>query len=258
METGATLSSGTVPVTTLRGAVVVGRGSAAFETMVSLVDRLPLMVAPRWVSTPTQPIALADIIRYLAGVAGPTDALGESFDVGGPEILTYGEMIQRIARLRGRRSLILEVPARARDCPHTGCTSSRPSARPLPAHSSRACETRRWRTPTASDACSRFPSRASVSFLAFTSDYESRKRLAVGPCAELGARRAAERRPARHGSTSTTAACVRGAQLARDPDTRQPACLCSWRGLAFARARQPARDSRPRLPGYGCKPWGSG
>lgn len=110
MQTAATLSSGTVPVTTLRAAVVVGRGSAAFETIVSLVDRLPLMVAPRWVSTPTQPIALADMIRYLAGVAGPTEALGESFDVGGPEILTYGEMVQRIARLRGRRPLILEVP----------------------------------------------------------------------------------------------------------------------------------------------------
>ena len=110
METAETLSSGTVPVTTLRAAVVIGRGSAAFETIVSLVDRLPLMVAPRWVSTPTQPIALADMIRYLAGVAGLTEALGESFDVGGPEILTYGEMVQRIARLRGRRPLILEVP----------------------------------------------------------------------------------------------------------------------------------------------------
>ena len=69
IDTAATLSSGTVPVTTLRAAVVVGRGSAAFETIVSLVDRLPVMVAPRWVSTPTQPIALADMIRYLAGVA---------------------------------------------------------------------------------------------------------------------------------------------------------------------------------------------
>ena len=110
MDTAAALSSGTVPVTTLRAAVVVGRGSAAFETIVSLVDRLPVMVAPRWVSTPTQPIALADMIRYLDGRRGPTEALGESFDVGGPEILTYGEMVQRIARLRGRRPLILEVP----------------------------------------------------------------------------------------------------------------------------------------------------
>jgi uncharacterized protein YbjT (DUF2867 family) len=97
-------------VTTLRAAVIVGRGSAAFETIVALVDRLPVMVAPRWLSTPTQPIALADMIRYLDGVAGRPEARGESFDVGGSEILTYGDMVKRIAHIRGRRPLILEVP----------------------------------------------------------------------------------------------------------------------------------------------------
>ena len=61
-------------MTTLRAAVVIGRGSAAFETIVSLVDRLPAMIAPRWVSTPTQPIALADVIRYLVGVARMPEA----------------------------------------------------------------------------------------------------------------------------------------------------------------------------------------
>ena len=97
-------------MTTLRAAVVVGRGSAAFETIVALVDRLPAMVAPRWISTPTQPIALADVVRYLTGVAGHPAAIGESFDVGGPDVLTYKQMIERIARLRGRRPLIVEVP----------------------------------------------------------------------------------------------------------------------------------------------------
>ena len=58
------------------------------------------MVAPRWVSTPTQPIALTDMVRYLTGVAGRTEALGQSFDVGGPDIITYGEMIQQIAASR--------------------------------------------------------------------------------------------------------------------------------------------------------------
>jgi uncharacterized protein YbjT (DUF2867 family) len=109
-ETGAVLSSSSVPVTTLSAAVVVGRGSAAFETIVALVDRLPLMVAPRWVSTPTQPIALADVIRYLTGVAGRSEALGESFDVGGPDVIDYGEMIRQIARLRGKRRRIVKVP----------------------------------------------------------------------------------------------------------------------------------------------------
>jgi uncharacterized protein YbjT (DUF2867 family) len=110
METAAVLAAGSVPVTTLRAAVIVGPGSAAFETIVALVDRLPVMIAPRWLSTPTQPIALDDVIAYLDGVAGCAEALGESFDVGGPEVLTYGEMVKRIAGIRRRRPVILEVP----------------------------------------------------------------------------------------------------------------------------------------------------
>jgi uncharacterized protein YbjT (DUF2867 family) len=109
-ETAIALASGSVPVTTLRAAVVISRGSAAFETIVSLVDRLPLMIAPRWVATPTQPIALANVVRYLVGVARLPEALGRGFDVGGPEILTYREMIERIALVRGRRRVIVEVP----------------------------------------------------------------------------------------------------------------------------------------------------
>jgi uncharacterized protein YbjT (DUF2867 family) len=68
------------------------------------------MICPRWVSTPTQPIALRDVVRYLAGVAGLDVAYGESFDVGGPEVMTYREMIERIARIRGKRMRIVEVP----------------------------------------------------------------------------------------------------------------------------------------------------
>jgi uncharacterized protein YbjT (DUF2867 family) len=110
MATARALESGSVPVTTLRAAVVVGPGSAGFETIVALVDRLPAMIAPRWVSTPTQPIALTDVVRYLVAVARHPGAIGASFDVGGPEVLTYRDMLERIARLRGRRPLIVEVP----------------------------------------------------------------------------------------------------------------------------------------------------
>jgi uncharacterized protein YbjT (DUF2867 family) len=109
-ETGERLQAGKVPVTTLRAAMVVGKGSAAFETIVALVDRLPGMITPRWVSTPTQPIALDDVVRFLAGVAGREEAFGETFDVGGPDVMTYREMIERIARIRGKRPLIVEVP----------------------------------------------------------------------------------------------------------------------------------------------------
>jgi uncharacterized protein YbjT (DUF2867 family) len=110
IETGRSLASGAVPVTTIQAAMVIGAGSAAFETIVALVDRLPAMVCPRWVSVRTQPIALADVVCYLAGVCGLQAAFGRAFDAGGPDVMTYREMIERIARLRGKRPLIVEVP----------------------------------------------------------------------------------------------------------------------------------------------------
>lgn len=109
-EIAAVLARGSVPVTTLRAAMVVGRGSAAFETILALVDRLPAMICPRWVSTPTQPIALADAADYLARVVGSEAAYGRTFDIGGPEVMTYREMIERIGAIRGRRPRIVEVP----------------------------------------------------------------------------------------------------------------------------------------------------
>jgi uncharacterized protein YbjT (DUF2867 family) len=110
IETGLALASAATPVTTLRAAMVVGAGSAAFETILALVDRLPAMICPRWVSTPTQPIALDDVVAYLAAVCGREEFFGESYDVGGPEVMTYRQMIEQIAKLRGRRPLIVEVP----------------------------------------------------------------------------------------------------------------------------------------------------
>lgn len=109
-ETGLVLAGGAVPVTTLRAGMVVGPGSAAFETIVALVDRLPAMICPRWVSVQTQPIALRDVLAIVSGVIGLDAARSETFDVGGPEVMTYREMIDRIAAIRGRRPLIIEVP----------------------------------------------------------------------------------------------------------------------------------------------------
>jgi uncharacterized protein YbjT (DUF2867 family) len=110
LETGRRLASTSVLVTTLRAAMVVGRGSAAFETIVALVDRLPAMVTPRWVSTRTQPVALADVVSYLSGVCGLKATFGADYDIGGPEVMTYRQMMERIALLRGKRPYILEVP----------------------------------------------------------------------------------------------------------------------------------------------------
>jgi uncharacterized protein YbjT (DUF2867 family) len=94
----------------LRAAMIVGRGSAAFEVIVALVDRLPAMICPRWVGVPTQPIALRDAVAYLAGVCGLDAARGHGFDIGGPEVMTYRQMIERIAAIRGKNPLIVEVP----------------------------------------------------------------------------------------------------------------------------------------------------
>ena len=109
-ETEARLASGSVALTTLRAGMVVGKGSAAFETIAALVDRLPVMILPRWAKTPTQPIALADVVRYLAGVCGNEEAFGETYDVAGPDVMSYAEMISRISRLKGKAPYLVEVP----------------------------------------------------------------------------------------------------------------------------------------------------
>lgn len=109
-ETERRLASGSVPVTTLRAGMVVAKGSAAFETIAALVDRLPVMILPRWAKTPTQPIALVDVVRYLAGVCGNAAALGQTFDVAGPDVMSYAEMISRISRLKGKAPYLVEVP----------------------------------------------------------------------------------------------------------------------------------------------------
>jgi len=109
-ETARILSAGDVPVTTLRAAMIVGTGSAAFETILALVERLPVMVCPRWVSVETQPVALADVLAALIGVCGRADTFGLTFDVGGLEVMTYRKMMERVARIRGKHPLLVEVP----------------------------------------------------------------------------------------------------------------------------------------------------
>jgi uncharacterized protein YbjT (DUF2867 family) len=109
-ETEQRLAVGSVPVTTLRAGMVVGKGSAAFETIAALVDRLPAMILPRWAKTVTQPIALVDVVRYLTGVCGNEDAFGQTYDVGGPEVMSYADMIRRVGRIKGRVPRLVEVP----------------------------------------------------------------------------------------------------------------------------------------------------
>ena len=105
------LAEGPVPVTVLRAAIVIGHGSISWEITRQLVEHLPAMVVPQWATTKTQPIALPDIIRYLVEVLELPDARGRTFEVGGSDVLTYAEMMRRVARLHYHRRLpMLAVP----------------------------------------------------------------------------------------------------------------------------------------------------
>ncbi|MEV4055242.1 NAD(P)H-binding protein [Amycolatopsis sp. NPDC049688] len=99
-----------VPVTVLRAGIVIGHGGTSWELTRQLVEHLPAMVTPRWVGTRTQPIAVADVVRYLVGVLDHPEAAGRTFDIGGPEVLAYRDMLQRVAAIEGRPLLILPVP----------------------------------------------------------------------------------------------------------------------------------------------------
>jgi uncharacterized protein YbjT (DUF2867 family) len=100
-----------VPVTVLRAAIVVGHGGISWELTRQLVKNLPAMVVPKWASTRTQPIAIDDVVRYLVGVAGREEALGKVFEIGGPDQLTYVDMLRVAAEIQtGRKALIVQVP----------------------------------------------------------------------------------------------------------------------------------------------------
>jgi uncharacterized protein YbjT (DUF2867 family) len=104
------LAGGGVPVTTLRAGIIVGHGGISWEMTRQLVEHLPAMITPRWVRTRTQPIAVADVVRYLIGVLdAPVDG-SRSFDIGGPDVLQYVEMLRRVAAIEGRTLVIVPVP----------------------------------------------------------------------------------------------------------------------------------------------------
>lgn len=110
LEIGQLLRSAPFQTTFLRAAIIIGRGGASFEMIRCLVERLPVMITPRWVSTRCQPIAVDDVIRYLVGCLHDERTAGATFDIGGPDILTYREMLERFAAIEKRPLFILPVP----------------------------------------------------------------------------------------------------------------------------------------------------
>jgi len=109
-ETGAALRAGGVAVVEFRASIVIGAGSLSFEMIRALVERLPIMICPRWVNTSTQPIAIDEVVAYLAAALDLPHGPDAIFEIGGPEVVSYGDMLHEYARQRGLRRVLLPVP----------------------------------------------------------------------------------------------------------------------------------------------------
>lgn len=111
LEVSQILSSGPVPATVLRAAMIIGAGSVSFEILKHLVKRLPVMITPRWVRTKNQPIAISNVIAYLTGCLDHDETAGQTYDIGGNEILTYADLMRVYASVAGLRNrFIIPVP----------------------------------------------------------------------------------------------------------------------------------------------------
>ncbi|MDG5767522.1 SDR family oxidoreductase [Balneolales bacterium ANBcel1] len=104
------ISDGNYPATTLRAGIIIGSGSASFEIIRDLVEKLPVMIAPRWLKTLSQPIAVRDVLRFLEKTLCDERTFHANFDIGGPDVLTYRQMLEQYAEVRGLRRLIISVP----------------------------------------------------------------------------------------------------------------------------------------------------
>jgi len=105
-----TLADSKFALTTLKAGIIVGSGSASFEIIRDLVEKLPFMITPKWLKTKCQPIAIRNVIQFLIGVIGKTETYNMSYDIGGPDILSYKDMLLHFAKIRGLKRRILIVP----------------------------------------------------------------------------------------------------------------------------------------------------
>lgn len=111
---GEILAKSSFALTNLRAGIIIGSGSASFEIMRDLVEKLPVMIAPKWVKTKCQPIAIRNVVEFLYGVMGKTETYNKDYDIGGTDILTYKEMLLQFAKLRGLKRRILIIPIMTR------------------------------------------------------------------------------------------------------------------------------------------------
>ncbi len=110
MEVAEELAKGKVPVTILRAAIIIGSGSASYEIMHNLVRKLPIIFVPYWAKNRCQPISIRDVIKYLVGALETPETIGRSFDIGGPDVLTYEEMLRVFANILNRKILLQSIP----------------------------------------------------------------------------------------------------------------------------------------------------
>jgi len=104
------LSKSGIPLTTIKAAIIVGSGSSSFEIIRDIVEKLPIMIAPKWLNTKIQPIGIKNVLEYLIGVLMNTGTFNHSYDIGGPEILSYKEMLLQFAEVRGLKRYIYTIP----------------------------------------------------------------------------------------------------------------------------------------------------
>ncbi|MBS4062339.1 MAG: SDR family oxidoreductase [Bacteroidetes bacterium] len=104
------LNQSSVPLTAIRAGIIVGSGSASFEIIRDLVEKLPVMVTPKWLNTRHQPVAIRNVLQYLTGVLDKSETFRKAFDIGGPDILSYKEMLLQFAEIRGLKRYIYTVP----------------------------------------------------------------------------------------------------------------------------------------------------
>lgn len=109
-EVNRILRSGNIPVTTLRASIIVGSGSASFEIIRDLTEKLPVMLTPKWTRTRCQPIAIRNVTGYLTGCLESEGTVGDEFDIGGPEVLTYRDLLAIYAEKRGLKRWLISVP----------------------------------------------------------------------------------------------------------------------------------------------------
>jgi uncharacterized protein YbjT (DUF2867 family) len=109
-EVGQILRTSGVECIEFRASLVIGAGSLSFDMVRSLTDRLPVMICPRWLTTPTQPIAVDDVLAYLLAAMDLPSGSSRIFEIGGTDVVTYGDIIQEYAKQRGLRRLLISVP----------------------------------------------------------------------------------------------------------------------------------------------------